>query len=59
MASQTPVEGPFGNRYRTRIGELSTNDEVWGYRIFAIGLIMGLGGIGLIALMELDPSQFR
>ena len=56
MATQTPTKGPLGNWYRNRIGEPSTKDEVWGYWMFAFGLILGVVGIGLFTIGGADPN---
>lgn len=56
MATQTLTKGPLENWYRNRIGEPSTKDEVRGYWLFALGLILGVIGIGLFTIGGSDPN---
>ncbi len=49
MADQTP-SGPLANLYAGRIGEPTTDDEVRGYWIFSLGVLVGVLGVVVFAL---------
>lgn len=56
MASQSQSDNPLVTWYRRQIGEPSTTDEVYGYWIFAVGLLLGVVGIGLFVVGGTDPD---
>ncbi len=49
MADETP-SGPLANLYAGRIGEPTTDDEVRGYWIFSLGVLVGVFGVVVFAL---------
>ncbi len=40
--------------YRNRIGHAETDDEIWGYWLFAVGVVLGIVGIGLLVVGDLE-----
>ena len=44
---------PLAKWYRARIGPAATDDEVWGYWLFALGVVLGIVGIGLLVTGDL------
>ena len=49
MADQTP-SGPLADLYAGRIGEPTTDDEVRGYWVFSLGVLVGVLGVVVFAL---------
>ncbi|MCU4717301.1 HVO_2922 family protein [Halapricum hydrolyticum] len=45
-------QGPLYSFYRNRVGEPDTDDEVRGYWVFLIGLLLGVAGLVLFFLSE-------
>ncbi|QSG05691.1 HVO_2922 family protein [Halapricum desulfuricans] len=48
----TTTQGPLYSFYRNRIGEPDTDDEVRGYWVFLVGLLLGIAGLVLFFLSE-------
>jgi uncharacterized protein YegP (UPF0339 family) len=44
--------------YRKRIGDPTNEDEVWGYWVFVVGILLGVAGIAMFATSE-PASELR
>jgi len=55
MSTDSTSGGALTQWYRNRIGEAATDDEIQGYWIFIVGLIVGL--IGILAFFPSEPAS--
>jgi uncharacterized protein YegP (UPF0339 family) len=52
MATESTTDGALNRWYRSRIGTATTDDEVRGYWLFALGVVLGVAGILLFVPSE-------
>ena len=45
MSTRQPTESTLRELYRTRIGDPATEDEIRGYWLFVLGLVLGVAGV--------------
>lgn len=58
MATDSSQQGALNRWYNERIGRPATDDEVMGYWIFVLGLLLGI--VGILLLITSDAgSQLR
>jgi uncharacterized protein YegP (UPF0339 family) len=55
VSTRQPGESTLRERYRTRIGDPATEDEFCGYRLFVLGLVLGVAGV-LLFLVSGPPG---
>ncbi|MEF8851743.1 MAG: hypothetical protein V5A44_06850 [Haloarculaceae archaeon] len=53
MSTDAPSGGPLTRLYSNRIGRPQTNDEARGYWVFALGVLLGIVGTGLLIVNDL------
>lgn len=54
MSTNDPNGGTLHELYRSRIGDPRTDDEVRGYWLFAVGLLLGV--VGVLLFLASDPQ---
>lgn len=54
MSTKKPRDGTLHELYRSRIGDPRTDDEVRGYWLFAVGLLLGV--VGVLLFLVSDPQ---